>query len=143
MTRLKTTKLYSGSQHFKYLVNIDSFQAMMDGPHIGRGAQSELLKIIDYNKIRDWAWDTWGPSCDLKDYDRIAELKGWSSLPMPWIAIDASIDVIEDCGLNTHWCFSNERLVDIDNRPLDGRGRSRGIYLAGDEELAWLELRWK
>ena len=34
-------------------------------------AQTDLAKIIKFNQLRDWCWDTWGPSCDLKDYDRI------------------------------------------------------------------------
>ena len=25
-------------------------------------AHSDLSKIINFNKLRDWCWDTWGPS---------------------------------------------------------------------------------
>ena len=50
-------------------------------------AQSDLAKIIKFNQLRDWCWDTWGPSCDLKDYDFIHENGG---------------------NLNEHWCWSNE-----------------------------------
>jgi hypothetical protein len=42
-------------------------------------AQSDLAKIIKFNQLRDWCWDTWGPSCDLKDYDRIHELSNYVS----------------------------------------------------------------
>jgi hypothetical protein len=48
------------------------------------------------------------------------------------------MEIIEDYGLNTKWCFANESIA-----MADGRQRDRRIYLRGDEELAWLELRWK
>ena len=124
---------FTGYSYFKYqvsVINLPTDQRMT----ASRGAYSDLLKIIDFNKIRDWCWDTWGASCDLKDYDRILELKGYPSVS----SYSDRMEIIEDYGLNTKWCFANESIA-----MADGRQRDRRIYLRGDEELAWLELRWK
>mgnify|MGYP003642202641 CR=1 FL=1 len=124
---------FTGYSYFKYqvtLINLPTDQRMT----ASRGAYADLLRIIDFNKIRDWCWDTWGASCDLKDYDRILELKGYPSVS----SYSDRMEIIEDYGLNTKWCFANESIA-----MADGRQRDRRIYLRGDEELAWLELRWK
>ncbi len=123
---------FTGYSYFKYqisVINLPTDQRMT----ASRGAYSDLLKIIDFNKIRDWCWDTWGASCDLKDYDRILELKGYPSVS----SYSDRMEIIEDYGLNTQWCFYNEDIQ------APGRQRDRRIYLRGDKELAWLELRWK
>ena len=87
-------------------------------------AQSDLAKIIKFNQLRDWCWDTWGPSCDLKDYDRIYELSNYVSLAQ---YNDNTHDT-----LNEHWCWSNEE-----------DHKQKRIYLAGSEERTWLETRWR
>ena len=123
---------FTGYSYFKYqvtLINLPTDQRMT----ASRGAYSNLLKIIDFNKIRDWCWDTWGASCDLKDYDRILELKGYPSVS----SYSDRMEIIEDYGLNTKWSFRN------DDIQAPGRLRDRKIYLRSDEELAWLGLRWK
>ena len=107
---------FTGYSYFKYqvsVINLPTDQRM--------------------TKIRDWCWDTWGASCDLKDYDRITELKGYPSIN----TYSDRLEIIEDYGLNTQWCFYNEDIQ------APGRQRDRRIYLRGDKELAWLELRWK
>ena len=81
---------------------------------------------IDFNKLRDWCWDTYGPSCDMKDYDFIHEV---------------SLAQHNDNGgnLNEHWCWSNE-----DYNPTDSKThKKRRIYLAEDAERTWLEMRWR
>ncbi len=87
-------------------------------------AQTDLAKIIKFNQLRDWCWDTWGQSCDLKDYDRIHKLSHYVSLAQ---YNDNTHDT-----LNEHWCWSNEE-----------DHRQKRIYLAGDEERTWLETRWR
>jgi hypothetical protein len=87
-------------------------------------AHSDLSTIINFNKVRDWCWDMWGPSCDLKDYDRVHELSNYMSLAQ---YNDSTYDT-----LNEHWCWSNEEVH-----------KQRRIYLAGDEERVWLETRWQ
>ena len=134
-SKLITKKLdsrFTGNQYFKYQVTLLN---LPEGDRFSptRGFYEDLLKIIDYNKIRDWCWDTWGASCDLKDYDRITELKGYPSIN----TYSDRLEIIEDYGLNTQWCFYNEDIQ------APGRQRDRRIYLRGDKELAWLELRWK
>ena len=123
---------FTGNQYFKYQITLLN---LPEGDRFSptRGVYSDLLKIIDYNKIRDWCWDTWGASCDLKDYDRIAELKQYPSIN----TYTDRIEILDDYGLNAKWCFSNEDI------PAPGNQRDRRIYVSGDEELSWLHLRWK
>ena len=85
-----------------------------------------LTKIIDFNKLRDWCWDTYGPSCDMKDYDFIHEV---------------SLAQHNDNGgnLNEYWCWSNENYDANKN----ARKTNRRIYLATDKERTWLETRWR
>ena len=59
-----------------------------------------LAKIIDFNKLRDWCWDTWGPSCDMKDYDCIHECQV--------LKPSTHNDNGTNNTLNEHWCWSNE-----------------------------------
>ena len=123
---------FTGYSYFKYqvtLINLPTDQRMT----ASRGAYADLLRIIDFNKIRDWCWDTWGASCDLKDYDRLTELKGMPSVN----TYTDRIEILDDYGLNAKWCFSNEDIQ------APGRHRDRRIYLCSDEELSWLHLRWK
>ena len=89
-------------------------------------SQSDLAKIIDFNKLRDWCWDTYGPSCDMKDYDFIHEV---------------SLAQHNDNGgnLNEYWCWSNENYDANKN----ARKTNRRIYLATDKERTWLETRWR
>ena len=89
-------------------------------------AQTDLSKIIRFNQLRDWCWDTWGPSCDLKDYDRVHELHNYVSLAQ------YNDSTYTYNALNEHWCWSNEE-----------DHRQKRIYLAGDEERTWLETRWR
>ena len=65
--------------------------------------------------------------------DRIAELKQYPSIN----TYTDRNEILDDYGLNAKWCFSNEDI------PAPGNQRDRRIYLRGNEELAWLELRWK
>ena len=37
---------------------------------VPRGVAFPQYSIVkEFNKIRDWCWATWGPSCELYDYD--------------------------------------------------------------------------
>ena len=114
---------FKGNDIFKWMVSIThnpEYQRFTPMPL----AQSDLAKIIDFNKLRDWCWDTYGSSCDLKDYDRVHELSNYTSL--------AQYNDSTHKTLNEHWCWSNE----------ENHGQRR-IYLSSDEERVWLETRWQ
>ena len=116
---------FKGNEVFKWMVTIThnpEYQRFTPMPL----AQSDLAKIIDFNKLRDWCWDTYGPSCDMKDYDFIHEV---------------SLAQHNDNGgnLNEYWCWSNENYDANKN----ARKTNRRIYLATDKERTWLETRWR
>lgn len=115
---------FKGHDIFKWMVTatyMPEYQRFSPMPL----AQSDLSKIIDFNKLRDWCWDTYGPSCDMKDYDFIHEV---------------SLAQHNDNGgnLNEYWCWSNENYLDTPHKKTDRR-----IYLATDKERTWLETRWR
>ena len=133
MASIVSTKLdnrFTGYKHFQYRANLTSSQPVPEMFSSTQGGYADLINIIDHVKLRDWCWDTWGPSCDLKDYIRIAELR-------VFLAVNERTRQSEDYELNEHWCFSNESIVNT------RIGRERRIYLAGDAELAWLGLKWQ
>ena len=81
-----------------------------------------MNKVFDFILLRNWCWDTWGPSCDFKDYVNIHYAK-----------LDAKYapNIINKLELNDHWTFSNDREKEC------------RIYLKSDEDLAWLKIRWE
>lgn len=57
----KTDKRYSGHPHFKHFV-----------------AFGTSAEIIQFNNIRQWCWETFGPSSELEIYHKIPEPnKSW------------------------------------------------------------------
>lgn len=76
---------------------------------------TRINRIVDFTVLRQWCWETWGPSCDHKDY---MEMHYHTPLGI-------------EADLNQHWCWSN-----------DERQKEFRIYLVSDEEKLWTELRW-
>ena len=116
---------FKGHDIFKWMVtatHLPEYQRFSPMPL----SYPHLTKIIDFNKLRDWCWDTYGPSCDMKDYDFIHEV---------------SLAQHNDNGgnLNEYWCWSNENYDANKN----ARKTNRRIYLATDKERTWLETRWR
>ena len=48
----KLTKQYNGYSSFKYVVQPD------------RCVESDARDLL--NQLREWCWETWGPSCELE-----------------------------------------------------------------------------
>lgn len=72
------------------------------------------IEIIEgFNLLRDWCVDTWGQSIERDDY-------------LLAMAIPKKHSLI----LNPAWCFYTGE-------------HTHKIYLAGDAERTWAELRWK
>lgn len=63
---IKCDRRHTGYQHFDYIVQpkIDSlnFKKLMS-----------LDRFMFFNELRNWCWQTWGPSCERSTYIRIAE----------------------------------------------------------------------
>ena len=92
-----------------------------------------ISRAMDYITLRKWAWDTWGPSCEFKEYINIWHAKehSFTMTKLHNIRTGKSpgpSQIIKDFPLNPHWCFDNEK-------------ESR-IYLRGDEEKMWFEMKW-
>ncbi len=58
-TLKKTDKRHNGNQFWQYIVIIEK------AVNINYGRQSAIQKANDLNQIREWCWETYGPSCEL------------------------------------------------------------------------------
>lgn len=109
----KMDRRHTGNEYFKYYVKVAS-------KPIGKyGTQNynTHAAIIMFNILRNWCIDTWGPSCELNTYMMFAFNNAKNNFSHPGL-------------INQHWAWN---CIDQQKR----------IYLIGDEELAWVELRWK
>ncbi len=80
LTIRKTDKRFTGSDKFKYVVDIRT-----NSPGL---VNSRIVKLNKFHEIRDWCITTWGMSCEREH----------------WLTIDA----IDNSNLNTHWCWHTE-----------------------------------
>jgi hypothetical protein len=74
----KTDKRHTGSNYFKYVIEVKGNPGKFD--RAGR--------LIEYNEVREWAWQTWGASCDRTHW----------------------LEMINDSrhSVNPHWCWHTE-----------------------------------
>ena len=74
----KTDKRHTGHQYFSHVLEIKSNPGKFD-----RAARMEEL-----NRVREWAWQTWGPSCDREH----------------WLLMSSG----NRFPVNQHWCWHTE-----------------------------------
>ena len=75
----KTDKRHSGSQHFAYVLEIKT----------GLGEKFDRpQRHFDFNRVRDWAWQTYGSSCDREHWLNMNENNRFP--------------------VNPHWCWHTE-----------------------------------
>ncbi len=89
---------YTGSDFFQYCI------------------QSNSLYNKEYYDIREWCWETWGPS---------KELNYWLLDNKITLGLDEKVG-----SQNQHWCWQNDTY-------------SRRLYFRTDKELVLLKLRWE
>jgi hypothetical protein len=88
----------------------------------------EVAKTMNFLILRKWAWDTWGPSCEFREYMNL-----WRAKEQNWYnnTMTGKVDEkIKEFPINAHWCFENDP------------NKEPRIYLTGDEEKMWFEMRW-
>lgn len=78
LTIKRTDKRHTGHLEWQYLVVVER------SPNTPFGSSTSFQKIKDLNTIREWCWQTYGPSC---------ELELWLKVP----------DTTP--GKNIHWCW--------------------------------------
>lgn len=121
----------TGHGIFKYYVRVfsgyDYLNTRFTPPGISRLNYS-VTKTMDYLILRKWAWDTWGESCEFREYMNMWHAKENNMLNNLMNSADSKRLI--EFPLNEHWCFEN-----------DNNKESR-IYLRGDKEKMWFEMRW-
>lgn len=75
----KTDKRHTGSQHFAYVLEVKS------GPSEKFDRQA---RHVEFNAVREWAWTTYGASCDREH----------------WLTMGAN----NRFPVNPHWCWHTE-----------------------------------
>ena len=101
----KLNKRYNGSDWFTYRLKIAP---------VGRMYETYLERTANFLEIRNWCWETFGPSCELEMYSVAQE----RNLTNPkW-----------------SWRFNNygSRASQLETF----------VYIAGEEELALLTLKF-
>lgn len=58
---IKLNGRYTGYPRFTHYVTSPPLR-------FGTNVWNKFTSIENYNKLRDRCWETWGPSCDLRDY---------------------------------------------------------------------------
>lgn len=107
ITFKKIDKRYNGGNIYQYMILVDSF-----------GHGSNVRAIKEFNELRKWCQDTWGPSYELHDAWALNRDEDW---PL-WTAY------------NDHWplwTWAN-----------DSKDSKRAIYLKTDKEYMLAKLRW-
>ena len=74
----KTDKRHTGSQYFAYVLEVKSNPGKFDRP----------ARISEFDQVRQWAWTTWGASCDREH----------------WV----TMNVATRFPVNPHWCWHTE-----------------------------------
>jgi hypothetical protein len=104
--KYKGTKLdgrYTGYPWFSHYVTVTQ----------PRGITYNQTSIKLFNEIRNWCWETWGPSCELYDYDYLRRSADKAS---------------EDKDVNPYWSWFVKNNV-------------RRIYLTQKGKV-WFDLSW-
>lgn len=60
LTIKKTDKRHTGHKEWQYLVIVER------SPKTPFGNLTMVQKALDLNTIREWCWNTYGPSCELE-----------------------------------------------------------------------------
>ena len=74
----KLDKRYNGSDSFKYLIDVKKAIPAQTVPPSYYSLASMSEKRIEFVKMRQWAWETWGPSCEIAFYDQLEKDYVWS-----------------------------------------------------------------
>lgn len=70
IVKYKATKLdarYAGYREFSHYITVTFPKTVYSQKH---------SSITEFNKIRDWCATTWGPSCELYDYEYLKRVEG-------------------------------------------------------------------
>ncbi len=105
-TKYKFTKLdarYAGYRNFSHHVTV----------MFPKNVYQTYTVITEFNKIRDWCHSTWGPSCELYDYEYLKRTPAAS---------------LSDYNLNDYWAYYVKDNV-------------RRIYLTAKAKV-WFDLTW-
>jgi len=106
-TKYKFTKLdarYAGYRYFSHHATV----------MFPKNYSQTYTSITEFNKIRDWCHATWGPSCELYDYEYLKRVK--------------SIHPVQDYNVNEYWSYYVKDSV-------------RRIYLTSKAKV-WFDLTW-
>lgn len=74
----KTDKRHTGSGHFAYVLEVKGNPGKFD----------PAGRMAEFNQVREWAWQTWGASCDRSH----------------WLTMNNGYRF----PVNTHWCWHTE-----------------------------------
>ena len=74
----KTDKRHAGHDHFAYVLEIKSNPGKFD----------RQLRRFEFNQVREWAWQTYGASCDREHWLNMNENNRFP--------------------VNPHWCWHTE-----------------------------------
>lgn len=102
----KTNGKFKGYPYFKYVILID-----YTAKPYSYNLRTERRQ--DWFLLREWCWETWGPSKEIDDW-----LDSYGLLPGPAVS------------QNAQWAWQNDKY-------------STRIYLADEKELNWFKLRWQ
>jgi hypothetical protein len=72
----KTDKRHTGHEYFGYVLEIKSNLGKFD----------RQLRFSEFNEVRNWVWETYGPSCEREH----------------WLNMNTRFPV------NPHWCWHTE-----------------------------------
>lgn len=104
----KTNGKYKSFPHFKYAIVLSY-----------NNRPFSYLTRTEYRQfwftLREWCWETWGPSKELDDWLDSLSLAG--------------ANPIAPMSHNLHWCWQNDKYA-------------TRIYLADEKDLNWFTLRW-
>ena len=70
----KLDKRYNGGGIFKYMVDV---RRSID-PDYNFSANNRIKRLNEFVDMRIWAWDTWGPSCEIASYIPLEKDYVWS-----------------------------------------------------------------
>lgn len=96
----KMDKRFTGYPEFNHCIDV-------------MGGKFYVEVIENFNLLRNWCVETWGPSIERDDYLLVCNTHRGHSII-----------------LNPAWCFHTAE-------------HQHKIYLTGDAERVWAELKWK
>ena len=104
----KANGKYKAYPNFRYVISIEYASKPVF-------QKSRTERRQEWFALREWCWETWGPSKEIDD----------------WLSSDLAIWVsdVPAVSQNSHWSWQNDQY-------------STRIYLADEKELNWFKLRW-